>query len=70
MKVILNGREEFLPGSVSLAQLITDKGLRPEVVVVEYNRTILKKEDWASTIVNEGDNIELLRFLGGGGTNA
>lgn len=70
MKVILNGREEFLPGSVSLAQLITDKGLRPEVVVVEYNRTILKKEDWTSTIVNEGDNIELLRFLGGGGTNA
>lgn len=70
MKVILNGREEFLPGSLSLAELIAGKGLKPEAVVVEYNRGILKKEDWASTVVNEGDSIELLRFLGGGGTYA
>lgn len=66
MKIILNGREEFLSGPMSLAELIAGKGMKPEAVVVEYNHTILRKQDWASTVVKEGDSIELLHFLGGG----
>ena len=66
MKVMINGLAEVLPGPLSLAELVSGKGLSPDTVVIEYNRSVLDKEAWAETVVQEGDQIEILRFLGGG----
>ena len=38
----------------------------PDMVSIEYNGTILNRDDYDSTIVNDGDRIEFLYFMGGG----
>ncbi len=43
-----------------------DKKLEPSQVVVEYNQKILKREYWKSTVLKEGDKLEIVSFVGGG----
>jgi sulfur carrier protein len=38
----------------------------PAVVVVEINKSIIKKEDFGTTAFNNKDTVEILRFVGGG----
>lgn len=66
MSVVLNGKKVQIDTGMSLLELLADKGLEPERVVVEYNYEILGKEVFAETVLKENDNIEVLRFVGGG----
>ena len=36
------------------------------MVVVEHNSEIPDKEKWDSILINDGDNIEIVKFIGGG----
>jgi len=36
-------------------------------LAVEYNRKILRKENWDQQLIFEGDRIEVVHFVGGGG---
>ena len=66
MPIIVNGLErEYRPGQ-SLRNLITSMNLDPAVVVAELNRDIVPGADFDSTILRDGDNLELLSFVGGG----
>lgn len=65
MQLIVNGKEER-HGSSTLIELIEDKGLRRDSLVVEVNGTIIRQEQWAATLLQEGDRLELLNFVGGG----
>ena len=38
----------------------------PEHLVVEHNREVVPRERWAQVALQEGDVVELLRFVGGG----
>jgi sulfur carrier protein len=66
MKIILNGREEILEGATTVAGLIALKELNPNAVIVEYNYSLVKKEDWSDMVIKENDRLEILRFVGGG----
>jgi len=66
MKIILNGKEDFLPEGITLAELISLKGLSPGTVIVEYNYEVVKAEAWADIILKDNDRLEILRFVGGG----
>jgi len=65
MEIILNGIS-YTADSESIFGLITEKGLNPSTVVVEYNGKVLKKEFWKEQSVSENDRIEILNFVGGG----
>lgn len=65
MNIILNGIS-FTTRSESIYRLITEKGLNPSTVVVEYNGRVLKKEFWKDQLIEENDRIEILNFVGGG----
>jgi sulfur carrier protein len=39
----------------------------PDMVSVELNGKILKRSDFETTALNEGDKVEFLYFMGGGG---
>ena len=66
MKIKINGREEELTQKKSLFEVISDKGLIPDHVVVEHNSRIVPKEEWRKTTLTENDNIEIVSFVGGG----
>ncbi|MDA8060050.1 MAG: sulfur carrier protein ThiS [Leptospirillum sp.] len=64
--VYVNGEScPFSPGT-KISGLLKELGLSDRQVVVELNLSILQKEDWDKTEVNEGDRIEIIGFVGGG----
>jgi thiamine biosynthesis protein ThiS len=64
--VVINGDAREIPGGRTIAELLTDLGLHPQLVVVEHNREILDREQYSKTEVNDGDALELVHFVGGG----
>ncbi len=66
MKVTVNGKGIQLEKGMTILSLLESKGLNPSMVVIEYNHDIPKRETWGDIIISEGDNIEIIRFLGGG----
>lgn len=64
--IVLNGRS-IDQGDVSdIDSLIKIHHIGAAAIVVEKNGTILKKEQWADIPVEDGDHIEIIRFVGGG----
>ncbi|MDY0188518.1 MAG: sulfur carrier protein ThiS [Syntrophus sp. (in: bacteria)] len=67
MKVRINGREESLPDrSVTLQELVENRGLAPERVVVELNLEVIPREHWPTVTLQAEDSVELVSFVGGG----
>ena len=66
MMIMVNGKQETIPGPVNLKDFLDAKGIRAEGVVVEHNREILEKQDLEHTMVKENDTLEILRLVGGG----
>ena len=66
MLITVNGKQENLEIELNILEYIKTKGLNPDAVIVEYNQDILKKEQWQNFVLKENDNLEILRFVGGG----
>jgi thiamine biosynthesis protein ThiS len=66
MKVFINGDSRDLSGTPSLAELITQLDLPVARIAVELNREVVRRADWSSTMLKEGDRIEIVHFVGGG----
>ena len=69
MKLQINGEErEFAnaPVPFTLAALIETLGMKPDRVAVELNRDIVSRALWPETVLNEGDTLEVVQFVGGG----
>lgn len=66
MKIRLNGEEYSLPDQVSILGLITHLELEPKKVAVERNLEIVPKSCHSETMLQDGDSIEIVEFVGGG----
>ena len=64
--VRLNGEDRTIPPGLTVTALLEWLGLNPALVVVELNREILDRDRYAATDVADGDNLELVHFVGGG----
>jgi thiamine biosynthesis protein ThiS len=65
MKVIVNGDQREVPEGESIRALIERYQLSPEKVAVELNRRLLRGERY-DTALREGDEVEIVTFVGGG----
>jgi len=65
MKIRLNG-EEYSTGASNVTELLREMNIEPARVAVEINLNIIKKELYDSTAINEGDEVEVVSFVGGG----
>lgn len=66
IEVKVNGeRREFVPGT-TVAALIDELGLRPELVAVEINRRLVPRKDRGERVLATGDDVELVTLVGGG----
>lgn len=66
IKISINGKEEILEVEMSILELLRKKNIRPEVVTVELNENIINRKDYQTSIIREGDKLELVYFMGGG----
>jgi thiamine biosynthesis protein ThiS len=66
MTVTVNGDPMEVSEGGSITELLTRLKLKPEMVVVELNLTILKREELSRTVLKAGDRVEIVHFVGGG----
>lgn len=66
MQVKVNGEKADLESGLNLLQLLQHYKLKMEMVVVELNRLVPSKAEYASIILKDGDEVEIVKFLGGG----
>ena len=65
IKVVVNGDERQVPDGETVRALIERYRLSPDKVAVELNRRLLRGEKY-DTALNEGDQVEIVTFVGGG----
>ena len=66
MTITLNGDPFELNAPMTVTQLLEHLSIDPRRVAVEHNLTVLKRAVFDSTMVREGDQIEIVNFVGGG----
>jgi len=71
MKLIVNGKETDCSDGLTVSELLVEQKVRmPDMVSVELNKQILRRSEFESTLLKDGDKVEFLYFMGGGrGTN-
>ena len=66
MKMVkLNGEQLELAGK-TVTEMLNDNGYDPKRVAVELNLDILPKSQYESTVLKDGDSVEVVSFVGGG----
>jgi sulfur carrier protein len=66
VRVRVNGDERSLGAGTSIAGLLDALGVSTPRVAVERNREIVPKAAYDSTFLEEGDELEVVEFVGGG----
>jgi len=66
VRVRVNGDDRLFPAGTSIAALLGALGVSTPRVAVERNRAIVPKAAYASTLLEEGDELEVVEFVGGG----
>ncbi len=66
MQVTINGENRDVKEGITVLALLEDLELQPEAMVVQRNDNVIERNDFATTQLEEGDVIELVRFVGGG----
>lgn len=67
MQIELNGvKKELLPGT-SIQGLLAQLHITSERVAIELNLTIIDKNQFDQVLLKEGDHLEIINFVGGGG---
>jgi len=64
--ITLNGERRDWPRAVSVEHMLQDLTLDARLVAVELNRIVVKRSRFAETLVRDGDEVEIVSFVGGG----
>ncbi len=66
MNIRLNGDPHELLGPLSISELLAQLDIDARRVAVEHNLTVVKKALYDSSVIKEGDEVEIVNFVGGG----
>lgn len=66
MRLLVNGEERQVEASTTVAQLLSLLGLGETLVAVERNEEVVPRARHPSTVLRDGDRIEVVHFVGGG----
>jgi sulfur carrier protein len=68
MELIINGKTIQCGEGLSVTALLGEQEVKmPDMVSVELNGEILRREKFDQTTLKQGDKVEFLYFMGGGG---
>ncbi|WP_322904535.1 sulfur carrier protein ThiS [Paenibacillus campi] len=67
MKLIINGTDRsFTTRLQTVAELLHELKLGSKIVIVEHNEQILQKHEHEQAMLQSGDRLEIVHFVGGG----
>ena len=66
MQITLNGDKYEVAGPLTVTDLLVRLDIDARRVAVEHNLVVLKREAFDRTTVREGDEVEIVNFVGGG----
>ena len=64
--IVLNGEVRELGNGQTVSDLLRELGLDSRQVAVERNREVVPRAEHGSTVLAEGDQLEVVTFVGGG----
>ena len=64
--IILNNRDFPWEEGLTIEKIMEIKNFTFSKIIVKVNGNHIEKEDYATTIVNDGDNVEIIHLLAGG----
>lgn len=67
MQIMINGQTRDVSSGTTVADLLTGLQIVPERVAVELNLQILNRGEYQLHSLREGDRVEIIGFVGGGG---
>ena len=67
MRVTVNGEPREVETGTTVAGLVELLALAPERLAVELNREVLRRARWPEAELADGDRVEIVHFVGGGG---
>jgi thiamine biosynthesis protein ThiS len=66
LTIRLNGDPFEVAGPLTISALLAQLKIDPRLVAVEHNIEVVKRQRYETTIVSEGDEVEIVNFVGGG----
>ncbi len=66
MLITVNGQPREVRERITMLELLRDLGVKPEITAIQRNAEIINRKAVDSTVVADGDTIELIRIVGGG----
>jgi thiamine biosynthesis protein ThiS len=69
MTIILNGDRVDVAAPLTLGTLLVQLGVDPRRVAVEHNLNVVKRASYDTTQIRDGDQVEIVNFVGGGADN-
>jgi thiamine biosynthesis protein ThiS len=66
LQVQVNGESHELTPGTLLSELLNQQNLPAQRIAVELNREVVRRLLWDKTVLQEGDRIEIVHFVGGG----
>ena len=66
MKIIVNSEEQVFDEGITLLEIVRFFKIEEKVMALAVNMQIVKKDKWKEYIVQDGDRLEMLQFVGGG----
>lgn len=66
MRIQVNGEERELESGATVAGLLQSLGMEVEGIAVAVNMEIVRRGEYAETKISEGDEVEIVRAVGGG----
>lgn len=64
--ITINGEHRRVSAGLTIAALATDLGLDPQKVAVERNLSVVPRSTLGQVLVEDGDELEIVHFVGGG----
>jgi thiamine biosynthesis protein ThiS len=66
MRLVVNGKPVELPDGSTVAALLGELAIEGARVAVERNQDVVPRRSWDSEKLRDGDQIEIVTFVGGG----
>jgi thiamine biosynthesis protein ThiS len=66
LTIQLNGEPFDIAGPVTIGALLAALNIDPRIVAVEHNVVVIKRQHYDDTFIKDGDEVEIVRFVGGG----
>ena len=66
MQLTVNGKPRELTAECCLLDFLEKQQVNPQVIAIEYNGDIVKREHFSAIVLHEGDRLEIVHMVGGG----